>query len=59
MKTPPTPDEHWLVITEEAYVPADSGGRVETLNLLRAAAAAGVGLHILVPGLTPANQLSH
>ncbi len=52
---PVTASEHptprWLAIAEEAFVPADSGGRVESLNLLRAAAAAGIGLHVLVPGI--------
>lgn len=41
----------WLVVVEEAFVPADAGGRVESLNLLRAAAAAGVELTVVVPGV--------
>lgn len=45
------PAPRWLAIAEEAFVPADSGGRVESLNLLRAAVAAGIGLHVLVPGV--------
>lgn len=45
---------HWLVIAEEQFVPTDSGGRVESLNILRAVAAAGVRLHVIVPGLTGA-----
>ncbi|MCW0212463.1 MAG: glycosyltransferase family 4 protein [Pseudonocardia sp.] len=50
-QVPATGGPHWLVVTEEAFVPADSGGRVETANLLAAAAAAGVRLHVIVPGL--------
>lgn len=50
----------WLVVVEEAFVPADAGGRVESLNLLRAAAAAGVALTVVVPGvLDPAAQDAH
>jgi glycosyltransferase involved in cell wall biosynthesis len=45
---------HWLVIAEEQFVPTDSGGRVESLNILRAVAASGVGLHVIVPGLRSA-----
>lgn len=44
---------HWLAFAEEAFVPADSGGRVESLNMLRAATAAGIRLHVVVPGLPP------
>lgn len=43
--------DHWLAIAEEEFVPATSGGRVESLNLLTAAAAAGVRLHVIVPGM--------
>lgn len=50
---------HWLVIAEEAFLPTDSGGRVESLNLLRAAAAAGVRLHVVVPGLTVSEETAH
>ncbi len=53
------PAAHWLVLAEEAFVPADSGGRVESLNLLRAAAAAGVRLHVIVPGLTMPEETAH
>lgn len=49
----------WLAIAEEAFVPADSGGRVESLNLLRAATAAGIGLHVLVPGIGPDELPAH
>ena len=49
----------WLVVAEEAFVPADSGGRVESLNLLRAAAAAGVALDVLVPGITADEERAH
>lgn len=41
----------WLVIAEEAFLPPDSGGRVESLNLVRAVRRAGIDLHVLVPGL--------
>lgn len=51
--------QHWLVIAEEAFVPADGGGRVEGLNLLRAAADAGVRLHVLVPGVDGAEEVAH
>lgn len=44
--------DHWLAIAEEGFVPATSGGRVESLNLLKAAAAAGVRLYVIVPDLT-------
>ncbi len=33
-------------------MPATSGGRVESLNMLKAAAAAGVRLHVIIPDLT-------
>ncbi|MGS0685727.1 glycosyltransferase [Nakamurella sp. GG22] len=46
------PPPHWLAIAEEEFVPADSGGRVESLNMLLAAVAAGVRLHVIVPGMT-------
>jgi glycosyltransferase involved in cell wall biosynthesis len=49
----------WLVLAEEEFVPTDSGGRVESLNLLRSAAAAGVRLHVVVPGLTAASAPAH
>lgn len=50
----------WLVVVEEAFVPADAGGRVESLNLLRAAAAAGIELTVVVPGvLEPGDQQAH
>jgi len=58
---PPDPDpaggppaQRWLAIAEEAFVPADAGGRVESLNQLRAAVAAGIALHVLVPGVDEA-----
>ncbi|MDN5747698.1 MAG: glycosyltransferase [Pseudonocardia sp.] len=41
----------WLAIAEEVFVPADAGGRVESLNLLRAARAAGLLGRVLVPGI--------
>jgi len=50
---------HWLVVAEEAFVPTDSGGRVESLNLLRAAAAAGVRLQVVVPGLAASEEAAH
>lgn len=43
--------QRWLAIAEEAFVPADAGGRVESLNLLRAAHAAGLLGRVLVPGI--------
>lgn len=52
--------DRWLVVVEEAFVPADAGGRVESLNLLRAAAAAGVHLTVVIPGvLEPSDQDAH
>lgn len=59
MSTTEYPAPRWLAIAEEAVVPADSGGRVESLNLLRAAAAAGIGLHVLVPGIGPDELPAH
>lgn len=41
---------HWLVVTEEAFIPTDAGGRVETVNFLRAAVDAGVRVHAIIPG---------
>lgn len=46
----------WLVVVEETFVPADSGGRAETLNLLLAARDAGVRLHVVVPGPADVDQ---
>ncbi len=43
--------DHWLAVAEEEFVPTTSGGRVESLNLLKAAAAAGVRLHVIVPDM--------
>ncbi len=54
-----SPAHRWLAIAEEAFVPADSGGRVESLNLLRAALEAGIALHVLVPGVTDAELGAH
>ena len=59
MSTAEHPAPRWLAIAEEAFVPADSGGRVESLNLLRAATAAGIGLHVLVPGIGPDELPAH
>ena len=52
------PGPRWLAIAEEAFVPADSGGRVESLNLLRAVVAAGIGLHVVVPGVEDGDELA-
>jgi glycosyltransferase involved in cell wall biosynthesis len=49
---------HWVVFAEEEFVPPDSGGRVESLNILRSAAAAGVRLHVVVPGVASADSLA-
>ncbi|MDN5933867.1 MAG: glycosyltransferase family 4 protein [Pseudonocardia sp.] len=46
--------QRWLAIAEEVFVPADAGGRVESLNLLRAAHAAGLLGRVLVPGIDEA-----
>lgn len=54
MSTPPPVADRWLVVVEEAFVPADAGGRVESLNLLRAAAAAGIELTVVIPGVLDA-----
>lgn len=59
MSTTEHPAPRWLAIAEEAFVPADSGGRVESLNLLRAATAAGIALHVLVPGIGPGELPAH
>lgn len=56
---PDTRGQRWLAIAEEAFVPADAGGRVESLNQLRAALAAGVALHVLVPGVDDAELAAH
>ncbi|MCK9877235.1 glycosyltransferase [Frankia sp. Ag45/Mut15] len=39
----------WIVVVEEPFLPADAGGRVETLSFLTAAAAAGIRMQVLVP----------
>ncbi|MHA6784790.1 glycosyltransferase family 4 protein [Pseudonocardia saturnea] len=49
----------WLAIAEEAFVPADAGGRVESLNLLRAAHAAGLLGRVLVPGIDDTELAAH
>ena len=49
----------WLAIAEEAFVPADAGGRVESLNLLRAAHAAGLLGRVLVPGTDDTELAAH
>lgn len=54
-----TAGERWLAIAEETLLPADAGGRVESLNMLRSAAAAGVELTVLVPGLDGAGLDAH
>ncbi|MBW0116080.1 glycosyltransferase family 4 protein [Pseudonocardia abyssalis] len=51
--------QHWLAIAEETFAPADSGGRVESLNQLRAAHAAGIALHVLVPGVDDTELDAH
>lgn len=51
--------QRWLAIAEEAFVPADAGGRVESLNLLRAADAAGVLGRVLVPGVDDDGLAAH
>lgn len=51
--------QRWLAIAEEAFVPADAGGRVESLNLLRAAHAAGVLGRVLVPGVDDGGLAAH
>lgn len=50
--------QRWLAIAEEAFVPADAGGRVESLNLLRAAHAAGLLGRVLVPGIDDDTELA-
>jgi glycosyltransferase involved in cell wall biosynthesis len=50
---------HWLAIAEEDFLPADSGGRFESLNLVRAASTAGVRLHVVVPGLRRSAARAH
>ncbi len=60
MSSPRASDQpRWLVIAEEEFVPTDSGGRVETLNMLQAFEAAGLALHVLVPGLAPTAAPGH
>lgn len=51
--------QRWLAVAEEAFVPADAGGRVESLNQLRSALAAGVELIVLVPGITAGELDAH
>lgn len=46
--TPP----RWLVIVEEDFLPAHSGGRVESLNIVAAVVASGVRTSVLIPGMT-------
>lgn len=47
---------HWLAVAEEEFVPVNAGGRVETINMLRAAQATGVALHVIVPGAMSARS---
>lgn len=42
----------WLVIVEEDFLPAQSGGRVESLNIASAVVASGVRTSVLIPGMT-------
>ena len=53
------PAAHWLAIAEEAFVPTNAGGRVESLNMLRAVSAAGIRLHVIVPGVTASEAEAH
>lgn len=46
----------WLVIAEEPFLPADAGGRVETMNFLSAAHAAGIDLRVLIPTREPLDE---
>jgi len=41
--------ERWIVVTEEPFLPADAGGRVETFGFLTAASNAGIRTQVLVP----------
>lgn len=41
--------ERWLVLAEESFLPATSGGRVETLNFVRAVEQSGIDLELVVP----------
>lgn len=41
--------ERWLVLSEESFLPPTSGGRVETLNLVRALQGSEVDLELVVP----------
>jgi polysaccharide biosynthesis protein PslH len=41
----------WLIIVEEAFLPADAGGRTETLAFLQACLNWGVDCFVVVPGV--------
>lgn len=49
MTAPARSPERWLVVAEESFLPATSGGRVETLNLVRAVERRDVDLELVVP----------
>lgn len=50
----------WLAVAEEEFVPVNAGGRVETINMLRAAQATGLDLHVIVPGaMNPRSRQAH
>jgi hypothetical protein len=44
------PHQRWLVIAEEAFLPADSGARTETLAFLQACGSHGIACRVWVPG---------
>lgn len=48
--------DRWVVIVEEAFLPADSGGRTETLAFLRACLSTGIACYVLVPGVNEAQR---
>jgi glycosyltransferase involved in cell wall biosynthesis len=41
----------WVIVAEEPFLPANSGGRIETLSFLQACRSARVARFVLVPGL--------
>jgi polysaccharide biosynthesis protein PslH len=46
----------WLVIAEEAFLPANAGGRTETMAFLQACLTRGIGCYVLVPGVAESER---
>jgi glycosyltransferase involved in cell wall biosynthesis len=51
--------ERWLILAEESFVPATSGGRVETLNFVRAVEHSEIDLDLVVPIKASQDRLAY